>query len=111
MRNRPIFIKVKNYIDAQGYTIQQIQDVTYVQVKNLLTLNDEEYQQYKDCMPAIKKLLIADLREVADIQTLADFKAQINTWFLARFPDYVVEKNFGDKNDRQVIFYLDGRSE
>jgi len=35
MRNRPIFIKVKNFVDAQGYTIQQVQNVTYLQVKKL----------------------------------------------------------------------------
>ena len=111
MRNRPIFIKVKNFVDAQGYTIEQIQNVTYLQVKNLLNLTDEEWQQYKDVMPAIKKLIIEDLQEVADIQTLADLKSQIHTWLLVRFPNYEVEKDFNNKADRRVTFYLDGREE
>ena len=111
MRNRPIFIKVKAFVDAQGYTIEQIQNATYAQIQNLLSLDDVEYQQYKDCMPAIKKLLIQDLQDLADTQTLADLKSQINTWLLARFPGYEVEKDFSDKANRRVTFYLDGRTE
>ena len=43
LRNRPIYIKVKNCVEAQGYTIEQIENVTAQQVKNLLNLTDEEW--------------------------------------------------------------------
>lgn len=111
MRNRPIFIKVKDFVDAQGYTIQQIQSVTPIQVKNLLNLTDEEYVQYQGVAPGIKKILIQDLQDEIDIQTLADLKTQIHTWLSAKFPNYEVEKDFSDKTNRRVIFYLDGKEE
>lgn len=110
MRNRPIFITVKNYVDSQGYTIQQIKNVTALQVKNLLSLTDEQFSQYSLYTGGIKKLLIQDLQDDIDVQTLTDLKAQVNTWLLARFPDYEVEKDFEDKANRKIVFYLDGRN-
>ncbi len=109
MKNRPIFIKVKNFIEAQGYTIEQVQNVTDEQVRSLLNLTGDEYEKYKQYAVGIKTILIRNLREIEDVQTLADLKSQINTWPLARFPDYEIEKDFSDKANRKVTFYLDGR--
>ena len=111
MRNRPIFIKVKNFVDAQGYTIEQIQNATLIQIKSVLNLTNEEYVQYSTYAHGIKKILIADIQETIDVQTLADLKSQIHTWLIERFPDYEVEKDFSNKEDRRVTFYLDGRAE
>lgn len=110
MRNRPIFVQLKNFVDAQGYTIEQIQNVTSAQIKNLLSLTDEQFSQYALYADVIKKLLIQDLQDDIDVQTLADLKSQINTWLLARFPDYEAEKDFEDKANRKVVIYLDGRN-
>ena len=108
MRNRPIFIKVKNYCEAQGYSIQQIENVTPLQVKSLLSLTDEEYVQYQKYADGVKRILIQALQDEIDNQTLLDLKQQIHSWLLARFPDYEVAKDFSNKANRKVIFYLDG---
>ena len=111
MRQRAIFQKISNFVIAQDYTIEQVQNVTYTQVKNLLNLTDVEVQEYRAYLSNIKKLIIQDLQDVIDVQTLADFKTQIHVYLIARFPDYEVEKDFNDKNNRTVTFYLDGRAE
>lgn len=111
MKNRSIFIKLKAFVDAHGYTIQQIQNVTDQQVKVLLSLTDEEYEKYKQYAVGIKTVLIRELRDAADIETIAELKDQIHGWLVSRFPDYTVEKDFIDKANRKVIFYLDGRDE
>ena len=111
MRNRPIFIKVKAFVDAQGYTMQQIADVTSAQVKSLLSLTDDEFEQYRQYAGGIKRILIRELQEIADTQTIAKLKTQIHLWLLVRFPAYEVEKDFSDKSNRKVIFYLDGNDE
>lgn len=64
MRNRPIFIKVKKFVDAKGYTIQQIQNVTLLQVKNLLNLIDEQYIQYCLYADGIKRVLIRNIENL-----------------------------------------------
>ena len=111
MRQHEIFQKVKAFCDSQGYTISQIENATDTQVKNALNLTDEEFLEYRRFVPTIKKLLIQDLQDIADNQTLTDLKAEIHTWLVSRFPDYDVEKDFSDKNNRTVTFYLDGKSE
>ena len=111
MRQRVIFQRVKSFCDAQNYTITQIQNATDVQVKTALNLTDEEFQKYRAYVPGIKKLLIQDLQEKLDIQTLADLKTQIHPWLITRFPSYVVEKDFSNKTNRKVIFYLDGKND
>lgn len=111
MKNRPIFIKLKNYVEAQGYTIQQIQDVTADQVKSLLSLTEEEFKEYQAYANGIKKLLIQSLQAEIDNQTLVDMKAQVHTWMLARFPSYNAIKDFSDNNNRIITFYLDGGPE
>jgi hypothetical protein len=111
MRNRPIFIKIKNYIEAQGYTIQQIENVTPAQVISLLNLTPEEAREYREYYYGIKRILIRALEDKADTQTVTDLKAQIHNWLVSRFPDYAVEKDFNDKKNRMITFYLDGREE
>jgi hypothetical protein len=111
VRNRPIFIKIKNYVEAQGYTIQQIENVTPDQVNSLLNLTPEEAREYREYYHGIKRILIRALQDKADTQTVADLQTQIHNWLLSRFPDYEIEKNFNDKKNRMVTFYLDGREE
>jgi len=111
MRYRPIFVKFKNFCDSQGYSISQIQNVTDAQAKTLLNMTDEEFAEYQNYVSGIKAILIRDLQAVIDTQTVADFKSQIHTWLLARFPDYEVEKDFSNPNNRKVTFYLDGYDE
>ena len=111
MRQRAIFQKVKSFVLTQGYTIQQVQNVTYAQVKNLLNLTDDEVQEYRQYLTGIKKLIIQDLQDVIDVQTLTDLKTQIHAYLITRFPDYKVEKDFSDRGNRTVTFYLDGRTE
>lgn len=108
MRQREIFKKIKAFVDAQEYTIAQIENATDLQVKNALNLTDEEYRQYRAYKYGIKKILIKDLLEKEDYQTLLDLKSQVNTYLLSRFPDYEVEKDFSDKSDRKIIIHLDG---
>ena len=38
MKNRPIFVTVKAYVDEQEYTVAQIENVTPPQVQSLLGL-------------------------------------------------------------------------
>jgi hypothetical protein len=109
MRNRPIFIKVRNYVINHSYTIQQIERVPPDQVKYLLGLSDDEFVQYQKYEDGIKRILISMLQEEADVHTLADMKAQIHSWLSARFPGYEVEKDFSDKTNRKVTFYLDDK--
>lgn len=109
MQNRPIFIKVKNYVENQGYTIQQIQDVSPTKVKSLLNLTDEEFTQYNFYASGIKLLLINKLQEEIDKQTIDDMKSQINSWLLSKFPNYEIEKDFSDKSNKKIIFHLDGK--
>ena len=63
MRNRPIFIKVKSFVDAQDYTIKQIQDIGYKDVKSFLNLSDKEFAQYRLYAPSIKHVLIGNIKE------------------------------------------------
>ena len=63
MRNRPIFIKVKKFVDAQDYIIQQIQSMTRTQVKSFLNLTDEEYREYRRYAPSIKHVLVRNIEE------------------------------------------------
>jgi hypothetical protein len=108
MRARAIFQKVKTFCDAQGYTISQIENATDQQVKNALNLTDDEFQEYRRLVPSIKNILIEDLKEKEDYQTLMDLKSQVNAYLLPRFPDYEFEKDFSDKTDRKIIIHLDG---
>jgi len=108
MRQRAIFQKIRNFVIAQGYTIEQVKNVTPIQVKNLLNLTDEEFLQYQIYLDGIKKLIIQDLQDVIDVQILADLKQQIHAYLVTKFPDYEVEKDFNDKSNRTVTFYLDG---
>lgn len=109
MRNRPIFKKVKGFVDAQGWTIEQIQDVTAAQMESLLNLTEEEFREYRKYAPGIKVILVRDLQEKANDQTVVNIKSQVHTWLLVRFPGYEVEKDFHDKKHRKVIIHLDGR--
>ena len=111
MRQRLIFQKVKAFCDTQGYTMVQIQNATDLQVKNALNLTDAEYQEYRSFVPGIKNILIRDLQEKEDYQTLLDLKSQVNAYLLSRFPNYEVEKDFSDITNRTVTFYLDGRAD
>lgn len=108
MRNRAIFIKLKNFVDAQGYTIEQIRNATASQIKSALNLTDGEFTKYMLYAPSIKKLLIEDLRTVADDQMVSGFRSQIHSWLSSRFPAFQIEKEFSDKSHRKVIFHLDG---
>ena len=61
MRNRPIFVKVKKYVDKQGLTIEQIRDLHKYQVRDSLKLSYAENREYLIFKDGIKKLLIADI--------------------------------------------------
>ena len=103
MRNRPIFIKVKEYADSHDFTIQQ--------VANLLNFTPDELAEYAVYENSIKAALIESIQDTGDTQTLADLKTELHTWLVARFPDYVMEKDFSNKSDRRITFYLDGVEE
>ena len=103
MQNRPIFIKVRNFVNAQGYTIEQVQNATPAQIKNVLNLTDLEFSQYKRWVDGIKKLIIQDLQAAIDRAELLELKAIAETWILAHFP-----KAEWQRDNDVVTIYLKG---
>lgn len=64
MQNRSIYKKVRDYVDAQGLTIQQIQDITASQIKSLLHLTGEEFREYGNYARGIKLNLIRKIKMI-----------------------------------------------
>tara|TARA_Y100000310_G_C20330581_1_gene645061 strand:+ start:297 stop:620 length:324 start_codon:yes stop_codon:yes gene_type:complete len=107
MRNRPIFVKVKDFVDAQGYSIAQIANATNLQIKNLLNLDDDEWKEFSRFVSGIKKLLIADLQEEIDEQWFID-KCTLIKNQITDCPNCKITKDFSNSNNRTVLIELDG---
>jgi len=103
MKNRPIFIKVKDYVLSHSLTIDQVRSVTPNQVKDLLTLTADEYVEYRTYEASIKKLIIAYLEDQARIAELQELKTIAAAWLLEHFPDAEWQR------DKDVVtIYLKG---
>ena len=98
MRNRPIYKKLKNFVIAQGYTIEQVENVTAQQVKNILNLTDEEWDTYKKWAKGIKWRLIEDMKIAAQEEWFTSVMTTVNQKYpqatgLVTFTDIIIQFN------------------
>lgn len=107
MKNRPIFNKLKAFIDRTSYTIEQVQNVTSTQVGVLLDLTYEELKEYRRYKRAIKRLILEQLQAQEDSDTVGEMLTDIHMAIVSRFPDYVPSMDLRDKNNRKVTLNLD----
>jgi len=103
MQNRPIFIKVKDYVQAQNLTIEQVRNATADQVRNLLSFTDDEYVDYQNYESGIKEAVINYLTNAAEKAELLELKSVAEPWLLSHFPNVEFERR-----DRVIKIYLDG---
>ena len=110
MRNRPIFLTIRQYTIDHGYTAQQVANATAGQVVNLLGLTGDAAEQATRYWPGIKRLLLMDLQHHADIADMEALKATAKAWLDANFPDWQAER--GREGDKPyVTIWLEGRPE
>jgi len=62
MRNRPLFIKIRDFFVAQDATAEQIQEVTAAQIINALNLDADEISLLQKYGTVIRRLCAEDRR-------------------------------------------------
>lgn len=109
MRQRTVFIKLRNYCVAQNLTITQVENATVDQVIGLLNLTDaKEIKDLKMYFSGMQRIIISKLQDQLDELTMLALVDKAKTWLEANFPAFSASKDFSDSNNRTVTIHLDG---
>ena len=96
MRNRAIFKQIKEYVEAQGFTTQQVEDSTAAQLASLTGIDINVITPH---FGGIKKLILEDMQEAEDLLLLKSIRDQVKDWLDANYPGwkYDVQKSLDGK--------------
>lgn len=94
MRNREIFKKIKNYVQTENLTREQVESTTVHQVASAIGKPKAQISPYFN---GIKRLILEDMQEAKDLQRLSDIRGQIKNWLDMVYPDweYTVHRENG----------------
>ena len=111
MRNNPTYIQLRKVAFDGGYTITQVENATAQQIANILNLDLATIPtRVKILLPAMKRVLINELRERDEDMIMQNLKSQALTWLNNNFPDSEMSRG-KESGKRYVTIWLDGKPE
>ena len=101
-----IYQAVRDYMDANGTTLQQLASVTPKQAISFLGLTGDDVGRLNRGWDALRSRVKRELRSEAEAQELADLKDFAKAWVWDKWPDAQFQRN-----GREITIYLDGGQE
>lgn len=104
MRKNARYIRLKELAIDGDYTVEQVRNATYNQIRNLLGLQNLS----ENFINTAKRKLIIALNNRDDTQIMADLRSVALTWLNNNFPDFEAER--GREDDKPyVTIWLKGK--
>jgi len=99
-----LYQAIKNYVDINNITIQQLANATQLQVANALSLSPEDRLLLGKCWNSLRERVKNEWKRETEQSELNALKNQAATWLSQYFPNAEWERE-GDT----VIIYLKGK--
>ena len=107
MRNNPIFKDIQKLVRDNSYTIEQIENATEYQLKNLLNVDSLGSLNFS----AMKQLLIRDLEDTQAEEDMQHLLLEAKNWLNMNFPEWDAVRGTEEDNKRFVKIWLYGKPE
>ena len=101
-----IYQAVRDYMDANGTTLQQLASITPSQAITLLGLTEDDVGRLNRGWGSLRGRVKRELRSEAEAQELVEFRSVAESWVLPRYPNAQFFRNL-----REITIYLDGGQE